>query len=199
MVMVLATRFPEKAPELFVYQAIIVRAERNYEGKRWVSYDRQFQREALARKDLNWSVTDPRLYNETFTGRAHPIARCPFCLQDDNTVPYCPKKTDHQWFAWLPNSSSPWQPATSWQPQLSAAVLSPLQSFSRQKICRRFNDGRCKQGKCHFLHLCKECHAPHAWVAYPRNHNAYSLQRSHSPQQPPHLRLTGLPNPGPHR
>ena len=60
MAAVLATRFPEKAPELFAYQATIARAERNCEGKCWVSYD-QFQREALARKDLNWSVTDPRL------------------------------------------------------------------------------------------------------------------------------------------
>ena len=42
MAAVLATRFPEKAPELFAYQATIVRAERNYEGKRLVSYDRQF-------------------------------------------------------------------------------------------------------------------------------------------------------------
>ena len=127
MAAVLATRFPEKALELFAYQATIVWAERNYEGKCWVSYDRQFRREALSRKDLNWSVTDPRLYNEAFTGRARAIARCPFCLQDDRTAPY-----DRQWFGWFPNSSSPWQltspwhPATPWQPQLTAAILSPL-------------------------------------------------------------------------
>ena len=95
------------------------------------------------------------------------------CLQDDHTALYCPKNPDRQWFGWFPNSSSPWQPtspwqpATPWQPQLSAAVLSPLQSSSGQEICRRFNDGRCKQGKCRFLHLCKECHAPHAWVTCP--------------------------------
>lgn len=65
MAAVLCTRFPEKAPELRAYQATIIRAERNYEGKMWVTYDR---RQALAKKDLNWSVTDPRLYNEAFTG-----------------------------------------------------------------------------------------------------------------------------------
>ena len=73
MAAILATRFPEKAPEFFAYQAMIVRAERNYEGSRWVVYDRQFRREALARKDLNWSVPDSRLYNEAFTGRARVI------------------------------------------------------------------------------------------------------------------------------
>ena len=45
MAAVLTTRFQAKAPELLAYQATIVRAERNYEGKRWVSYDRQFRRE----------------------------------------------------------------------------------------------------------------------------------------------------------
>ncbi len=42
-----------RIPELFAYQATIVRAERNYEAGWWVAYDRQFRREALARKDLN--------------------------------------------------------------------------------------------------------------------------------------------------
>ena len=62
MAAIIATRFPHKALELFTYQATIVQAERNYEGKRWVAYDHQYRREALARKDLNWSITDSRLY-----------------------------------------------------------------------------------------------------------------------------------------
>ena len=68
---ILATRFPEKAPELLAYQSSIIRAERNYEGKQWVAYDRQYRREALAQKDLNWSVPNVRLYNEAFTGQAN--------------------------------------------------------------------------------------------------------------------------------
>ncbi len=91
MAAILTTRFPDNAPELFAFQAMIVRAEHNYKGKGWVSYDRQFRRETLARKDLNWSVTDPRLYNEAFTGRALCIARCQYWLQDDHTAAYCPR------------------------------------------------------------------------------------------------------------
>ena len=107
MAAMLATRFPEKAPELFAYQASIVRAERNYEPGRWVSYDRQFRREALARKDLNWSVTDPRLYSEAFTGRAKTIPRCQFCLQDDHTGQYCPRNPDRPWLNWLSDVPPP--------------------------------------------------------------------------------------------
>ena len=59
---VISTSFPHK---LFAYQATIIRAERNYEAGRWVAYNRQFRREALSRKDLNWSTPDPRLYSES--------------------------------------------------------------------------------------------------------------------------------------
>ena len=38
MAAVLTTRYPEKAPELLAYQASIVRAERNFDDNRWVSY-----------------------------------------------------------------------------------------------------------------------------------------------------------------
>ena len=73
MAAILATRFPLKAPEFWAYQATIVRAERNYEGTRWVAYDRQFLREALAHRDLNWSVTDMRLYNEVASYPGLPL------------------------------------------------------------------------------------------------------------------------------
>ena len=60
----LTTQFLENATEFFAYQVTIIRTERNCEGNRWVIYDRQFHCDTLARYDLNWSITDPRLYNE---------------------------------------------------------------------------------------------------------------------------------------
>ena len=47
---------------MLAYQATIVWAEQNYEGQQWVTYDCQFRREALAKKDLNWLVTNHHLY-----------------------------------------------------------------------------------------------------------------------------------------
>ena len=46
---------------------------------------------------------------------------------------------------------------------------------------RSATDGRCKQGKCRFLHLCKECYALHAWVACPSQY----LQFTAEPFPPP--------------
>ena len=45
-----------------------------------MAYGRLYRREALARKDLNWSVVNSRLYSEAFTGRAKVIPRCRYCL-----------------------------------------------------------------------------------------------------------------------
>ena len=136
MAAILATRFPDKSPELWAYQATIVRAERNYDGKRWVTYDRQYRREALARKDLNWSVTDPRLYNEAFTGHAKAIPRCTYCLQDDHSAAFCPRNPTRPYLGYFP-TPVPWQ-AT--MPSGDPHYMTPSSS---QEICRCFNEGRC--------------------------------------------------------
>ena len=90
MAALLVTRFPEKRPELWTYQSTITKAAHNDEGSNWVTYDHQFRREMLARKDLNWSFPNARLYNEAFTGRAKSIPRCPHCLGDDHSGATCP-------------------------------------------------------------------------------------------------------------
>ena len=163
----MTTWFPEKAPEFFAYQALIVRAERNYEGKRWVSYDRQFRREALARKDLNWSVTDPRLYNKAFTGRARSIARCIYGLQDDHTAAYCPK---NPMLGWFPDGST-WPTPLTLPATVGCATSSPPSCVAQQsvEICRKY-EVRCKHPQCHYQHLCSNCQGPHPWSDCSRNH-----------------------------
>ena len=86
MAAVLVSRYPNKAPKLFAYQATIVRASRNFEGNSWVAYDRQYRREALANRDLNWSQMNIRLSNEAFKDRAKSIPCCRHCLSDTHTT-----------------------------------------------------------------------------------------------------------------
>lgn len=130
MAAILATRFPHKPSELFAYQASIVWAEQNYEGKRWVSYDRQFRREALAWKDLNWSVPDQHLYNEAFTGRACSIPRCKYCLQDDHLAAYCPQNPNSPLFGWFSDPAS-------WSAHTAATQLAPVHN-AREPPTQRF-------------------------------------------------------------
>ena len=157
MAALLTSRFPEKAPELFAYQASIMRAERNFDGRRWVAYDRCFRREALAQKNLDWSVPNARLYNEAFTGHARSLPRCSFCLQEDHQSQSCPRNPHRPWFGWFPEPSG-------------APPSAPGPSGKSQECCRRYNEGRCKQttSSCRYLHRCLECAGPHPRVHCPR-------------------------------
>ena len=131
MAAILATRFPEKAPELFAYQASIVRAERNFEGRRWVTYDRCYRREALATKDLNWSAPNLRLYNEAFTGHARAIPRCSYCLQEDHTSQVCPRNPGRPWFRMR-------------HEPMGHAQRPPGSRAQSSECCRRYNEGKCR-------------------------------------------------------
>ena len=113
---VLTSRYPGKAAEMWAYQSSIIRAARNYDGTAWVVYDRQFRREALARRDLNWSATNARLYSEAFTGRAKVIPRCRYCLSESHDLRACPVNPD---------------------------ILDP--TSRRQSKSRRFGEGRAPQ------------------------------------------------------
>ncbi len=154
MAAILNLRYPEKATEFLVYQALIVRSERNYEGHQRVLYDRQFRREALARQDLNWSVVNSRLYSETFTGRAKAIPRCPHCLSDDHMQTTC-----------IRNLSN-----------IAVAAGIPLPALTQcpvhvaMAICRNFNEWRCRKPQCKYQHLCLSCNEGHPYTDCPRRH-----------------------------
>ena len=95
-------------------QPIIMRDRiaHNYEGSNWVAYDHQFRREMLARKDLNWSFPNARLYNEAFTGRAKSIPRCPHCLGDNHTGATCPFNPSPIVVGWL-QDNHPFLPSST--------------------------------------------------------------------------------------
>lgn len=188
MAAVISTRFPHKAGELFAYQAMIVRVERNYEGKRWVTYDR---REALARKYLNWSITDPCLYNEAFTGRARAITRCSFCLQDDHVAAHCPKNPHRPMFGWFPDPGN-WTTSSQGQSQPR-----PYLGFGqRPELCRRFNEEKCRYPKCKYRHACSDSQGTHPLIECPHSRATTTRVRSRSPQRAllrPSFQQTGLP------
>ncbi|KAL5503151.1 hypothetical protein EMCRGX_G010058 [Ephydatia muelleri] len=77
------------------HQSSIIRAARNYDGTAWVVYDRQLRREALARRDLNWSTTNAWLYSEAFTRRAKVIPCCRYCLSETHDLQACPVNPDN--------------------------------------------------------------------------------------------------------
>ena len=157
-----------------------MRAERNFDGRRWVAYDRCYRREALAQKNLNWSVPNARLYNEAFTGHARMIPRCSFCLQEDHTSQACPRNPNCPWFGWLPDLG-----ASTHTPYQGTPATRPPQST---ECCHRYNDGRCKQStnSCRYAHRCSDCGGPHPRLHCPRRgHKSSGRPRSPAGQPRP--------------
>ena len=131
MVVAIATRFLEKAPDLFAYQATIIRNDRNYEVGRWVAYDRLFRRGALARTDLNWSIPDQSLYNMAFTGRAKLLPRCTRGGPCGSILSCKPEQAVVRMA----------QPATCGQAApLRALTRPPPQAMPSSEVCRRYNE-----------------------------------------------------------
>ena len=129
-----------------------------------MAYDRQFRREMLARKDLNWSVSNARLYNEAFTGRATSIPQCPHCLGDDQTGATCPFNPSPIVVGWLQDNRPFLPSSTTVTPFLQGQ---PCAGTSRAETCRNFNDNRCRFPRCRYQHACSFCRGPHPVVACP--------------------------------
>ena len=126
-------------------------------------YDRQYRRDALARKDLNWSVLNSRLYNEAFIGRARAIPRCTHCLGDDHAAGSCPLNPSFNIVGVAPSPS----------PTYRQGGLS--------EICRNFNSARCRRLQCQYQHLCLVCNGSHPYINCPRRRPLTRPPRGHSP------------------
>ena len=203
MAAVLVSRFPEKGPELWAYQSTILNAAHSYDGATWVAYDRQYRREMLARKDLNWSVPNSRLYNEAFTGRARIMPRCQHCLSEDHGSAGCPQHPNPVVLGWFQHPGA-LQPST--QPtglQTSTAPTPPHAKGSGQDVCRNFNSGRCRFSRCRFLHACSDCsgshaalHCPQRLGGAPRPAGPRSRPPARARYDPPHPYLPPAQNSG---
>ena len=173
MAALLASRFPEKAPELFAYQASINWAERNFDDRRWVTYDCCFRREALAQKSLDWSIPNARLYNEAFTGWARAVSRCTLCLQEDHVAQYCPHNPNRLWPGWFQEPMLPQPP-----PPQRRSTARPPQS---PECCRCYNEVKCRHtaATCHYTYRCTDCGGSHPRMHCPRGgQRGYSCPRS---------------------
>ena len=148
----------------------ILRTERNFVDCRWVACDRCYRREALAQKNLDWSVPNACLYNEVFTGHARIIPRCSFFLQEDHLAQVCPRNPNRPWFGWLNDP---------------AQFNLGQQTGQSLECCRRFNGGKCKQSafSCRYSHRCVDCGGPHPRLNCSRGSQRGGA-RPHSPLQP---------------
>ena len=131
-----------------------------------MSYDRQFRREMLDRRDLDWSVPNAGLYNEAFTGRAKSIPCCPHCLSEDHTAAVCQFNPNSPIMGWLQDLRQ----------VLTPSVLPPHWQGSgvgvataHREVCRNYNSERCFYARCRFTYTCSACQGHHPATRFPQS------------------------------
>ncbi len=97
-----------------------------------------------------------------------------------------PKNPNRSWIEWFPDPSN-------WHAQPGNLTARPQAAPPQQEICRRYNEGRCRQLRCKYTHACRDCGAPHPWVSCPRN-TSRAQGRSRSPLRPPPHAFYGQPS-----
>ena len=176
MATVLATWFLKKALELWAYQTTIIKAAHTYEGSNWVSYDRQFRREMLTRKDLDWSVSNARLYNEAFTGRARSIPHWPHCLSEDHTAAVCQFNPNPPIVGWLQDPRQFLNPSV---PQAQPQGLGIGVAAAPREVFHNYNSEQCFFALCRFAHTCSECQGRHPATRCPLSSANRARGRGH--------------------
>lgn len=158
MAAILASAFPEKAPQFFAYLRTITKASRTFEGSAWASYDMTYRRQAANRGSLDWGIVDAALYNEAFAGRAKLMSRCRYCLADTHPSQEC---------LHAPVGSETYSGAGSMtESRQGRGSLRPPGPIARTsvEICRLFNSpggSRCRFQQCRYAHVCSRCRRPH--------------------------------------
>lgn len=171
----------------FTHLRTIVRAARNFKGTAWAIYDMVHRRQLANRGSLDWGVVDHTTYSEAFTGRAHLIPRCSYCLADTHTA--------QEYSYALAAADVPATTSGSVTPQdmgQSRAPAHPLQPTQQglprtpavDEICRSFNMNSCRFPRCRYAQLCSCCRLLHPVTEC--NERRRTGDRSRSPPLPPH-------------
>ena len=162
---VIATKNPDRLPDLMAYMSIIAKASQKFAWPSWVVYDQNFRQEAACTANIQWARVDPSIYTQCFTGMAIGAEGwCRLCQSIEHsseTCPLAPKQVEHatggpQGRASLFRKRAG-QTSTAGPPK--RAVLATPQDH-----CIKYNrfNGDCKFGSaCRYPHVCSTCKGPH--------------------------------------
>ena len=167
-VQVLVASFPERAPSLLAYQAIICSASTRFPPRLWLRYDQRFRASVAADGTLRWDVRNNELWLECFTqspltSQTQPPSSsksarrpCTYCGSFYHYPENCPS---HPFRSPRSHASSPRasQPASQPSPATSSSDPSLPQLNTLPHPCRDFNKGICRRRVCRFSHICSKC------------------------------------------
>ena len=158
---VLTTKFP--GSPFMAYLWTIVRAQRNFEGIAWASYDAAYRRQVANRGSFDWSMIDSALYNEAFTGRAKVLPHCCYCLAETHEAKDC---------HFAPPEDNPQPKRPRLQLSNPSTTNTDRSAAESVEICGLFNrplGNQCSFKWCRYAHICSHCKkGPHPVAEYTR-------------------------------
>ena len=157
---VVASKYPEKAKELWAYQATLIGEARHCGGRGWLLYDSAFRQQITSFDAVDFSKINPSLYSTTFLAYGAGAKFCPECMMADHSQEEC---------ALHPSRSLP---VVQMQEVRRGGREEPRlrppdghkRRAGRRGPCFQWNDGRCTHPYCRFEHVCSRCYGDHKRV-----------------------------------
>ena len=156
---------PERAQDLLGYQAVIIDANMQYEGRGWMGYDRRFRQIAAADPSRKWSSLDSDLWNMSFAGLARRTVYCQHCSVSSHTSEEC---------VWLNSQQGP--------PGMKKFADMPLSWEA--PVCKSWNFSQsqeCSFQGCKLQHICIYCCKDPTLSRAQIGHKAMHCRRKVSP------------------
>ena len=149
---VVTSKYPQKARELWAYQATMIAEHRKCGGRGWLLYDMAFRQQITSLEATDFSRINQSLYSTTFLAYGGRGQFCVRCMMSDHTQEEC---------ALNPSRALP---VVHWRDP--GAGPSRREDFEPRRrgsrgACFAFNDGRCTSPYCRFEHVCSRCGGNH--------------------------------------
>ena len=149
---VVCSKHPEKARELWAYQALMISEFRRCGGRGWRLYDTAFRQHAASLESMDFGKINQGLYATTFLAYGGKGQFCQCCMLSDHTVEEC---------ALHPSRSVPVIRIGEWISDGSKEEARMPRGQERRRpprgACFAWNDGRCSVPYCRFSHFCSRC------------------------------------------
>ena len=150
---VVCERYPNKARELWAYQALIVSEHRRCGGRGWLLYDSAFRQQVRSLEDTDFSQVNQALYSTTFLAYGGKGQFCSRCLASNHAQEDC---------ALYPPSAVP---AGRFREQARSNRREDRHHHEPRRSwkgpCYAWNDGKCGAPYCRFEHVCSRCGGEH--------------------------------------
>ena len=149
---VITSKYPQKAKELWAYQAMMVSEQRRCGGRGWLLYDSAFRQQISSLEATDFSKINQSLYSTTFLAYGGRSSFCSYCLAADHAQEDC---------ALHPQRGVP---VVRFKEAGTPRLGDIRRKRPRRGACFAWNEGKCSAQYCRFDHVCSKCFGDHKRV-----------------------------------